>query len=98
GRCRVANALTGSLDRVPEPGGAPAPDSGFVPLAPKRVLDTRDPDLGGTAGMLGAGRTVSIDVGNLVPKAAAAAVLSVTATGSCVPGYMTVFDCGTLPP
>ena len=98
GRCRVANALTGSLDRVPEPGGAPAGASGFVPLAPKRVLDTRDPDLGGTAGMLGAGRTVAIDVGNLVPKGAVAAVLSVTATGSCVPGYLTVFDCGTQPP
>ena len=29
---------------------------------PKRVLDTRDADLGGAAGMLGGGRTVSIDV------------------------------------
>jgi len=98
GRCRVANALTGSLDRAPDATGAPAASSGFVPLTPKRVLDTRDPDLGGASGMLGAGRTVSIDVGSLVPKAAVAAVLSVTATGSCVPGYLTVFDCGTMPP
>lgn len=98
GRCRLANASTGSLDRVPEATGAPAAASGFVPLTPKRVLDTRDPDLGGAGGMLGAGRTVSIDVGDVVPKAAVAAVLSVTATGSCVPGYLTVFDCGAVPP
>ena len=98
GRCRLANALTGSLDPAAQPVGAPADPSGFEPLVPQRVLDTRDADLGGASGMLGAGRIVSIDVGDVVPEAAVAAVLSVTATGSCVPGYLTVFDCGELPP
>ena len=68
GRCRATSALTG----VPD-GGAiqPTPPStaaaGFVPIAPKRVLDTREPTLGGAAGKLGTGRTVSIDVSQVVP-------------------------------
>lgn len=98
GRCRAANALTGAVD-----GGTTGPvtatdPSGFVPLVPKRVLDTRDHLLGGAAGMVGAGRVVTIDVGALVPTDAVAAVLSVTATGSCVPGFLTVFACGERPP
>ena len=49
-------------------------------------------------GMLGAGRTVAIDVSEIVPADADATVLSVTATGSCVPGFLTVFACGARPP
>ncbi len=62
------------------------------------MLDTRDPTLGGASGKLGAGRTVSIDVGTIVPGDAVAAVLSVTATSSCLAGYLTVFACGARPP
>jgi hypothetical protein len=97
GRCRVANALTGSVDAGAAPTTPTTDGSGFVALTPKRVLDTRDVTQGGAAGMLGGGRTVSIDVGSIVPDDAVAAVFSVTATGSCVPGYLTVFACGARP-
>jgi hypothetical protein len=98
GRCRNSNALTGTVDSGTTVASAPTAGSGFVPMAPRRVLDTRDPALGGASGMLGAGRTVSIDVSKIVPADAVAAVLSVTATGSCLPGFLTVFACGARPP
>lgn len=98
GRCRVANAQTGVADSGTAPASTPPDPSGFVPLTPKRVLDTRDPAQGGASGMLGAGRTVSIDVSQIVPADATATVFSVTATGSCVPGFLTVFACGERPP
>ena len=64
GRCRASRALTGTPDTGVSTTTVPPTDgSGFVPLVPKRVLDTRDPALGGAAGKLGTGRTVSIDVG-----------------------------------
>jgi hypothetical protein len=98
GRCRAAYALTGTPGSGTAQPILPTDGSGFVPLVPKRVLDTRDASLGGASGMLGAGRTVSIDVSEIVPTDAEAAVLSVTATGGCVPGFLTVFGCGALPP
>ncbi len=98
GRCRIANALTGTTDTGTVPATVPPEASGFVAQAPRRVLDTRDPAQGGGAGMLGAGRTVVIDLSQIVPANADAAVLSVTATGSCVAGYLTVFACGARPP
>jgi hypothetical protein len=98
GRCRSSSALTGALDSGPAQPAGPALASGFVPMVPRRVLDTRDAALGGAAGKLGAGRTVSIDVGKIVPADAVATVFSVTATASCLPGYLTVFACGALPP
>lgn len=99
GRCRASSALTGVPDTEVTPTVVPtSAGSGFVALAPKRVLDTRDPTLGGASGKLGAGRTVSIDVGKIVPTDAEAAVLSVTATSSCMAGYLTVFACGAHPP
>jgi hypothetical protein len=98
GRCRNTNALTGNLDGGTTVASTPTGASGFVPLAPQRVLDTRDPALGGAAGMLGAGHTVAIDVSKIVPTDAVAAALSVTATGSCVAGFLTIFACGARPP
>jgi hypothetical protein len=98
GRCRIANAQTGVADSGTAPASTPSDPSGFVPLTPKRVLDTRDPAQGGASGMLGAGRTVAIDVSQIVPTDATATVFSVTATGSCVPGFLTLFACGERPP
>jgi hypothetical protein len=102
GRCRTSSAQTGTPDvgaavstaPVTAPATTPA---GFAPLVPKRVLDTRDLLLGGASGKLGDGRTVSIDVSAIVPSDAVATVLSVTATGSCKPGFLTVFACGARP-
>jgi hypothetical protein len=98
GRCRIANAQTGVVDSGTVAAFTPTDPAGFVPLAPKRVLDTRDPMLGGASGMVGAGHVVTIDVSDVVPSDAEAAVLSVTATASCVPGFLTVFACGARPP
>ncbi len=98
GRCRAANALTGTPDIGTTTVAVSSEPSGFVPLEPRRVLDTRDPLLGGASGMLGAGRTVSIDVSQIVPNDSVAATLSVTATGSCVAGFLTVYACGARPP
>jgi hypothetical protein len=97
GRCRSASALTGSVDATTPPAAVPTARSGFVSIVPQRVLDTRDPAHGGAAGKVGAGRTVSIDVGAIVPDNSVAAVLSVTAVDSCLPGYLTVFACGGRP-
>lgn len=98
GRCRSSSALTGTVASPAQPASPPVVASGFVPLVPQRVLDTRDAAPGGAAGKLGAGRSVSIDVSKIVPTDAVATVLSVTATGSCLPGYLTVYQCGALPP
>ncbi len=98
GRCRTANALTGTPDSGTSTTPVASEPSGFIPLVPRRALDTRDPLLGGASGMLGAGRTVSIDVSQIVPSDSVAATLSVTATGSCVAGFLTVFACGARPP
>jgi hypothetical protein len=98
GRCRNTRALTGTADAATVPATVPTEASGFVAQAPERVLDTRDAAQGGAAGMLGPGRTVSIDLSQIVPADADAAVLSVTATGSCVAGFLTVFACGARPP
>ena len=99
GRCRTTSALTGAPDAGVVTAAAPAtPATGFEPLVPIRVLDTRDPALGGSAGKLGIGRTVSIDVSGIVPDDAVAVAFSVTATGSCLPGFFTVFACGARPP
>jgi hypothetical protein len=61
------------------------------------VLDTRDPQLGGAAGKIGAGRTLRLDLGDAVPGGASAAALSVTGVDTCAGGYVTAFDCATLP-
>jgi hypothetical protein len=98
GRCRLTNAQTGAADGGPASTSTPPDPSGFEPLTPVRVLDTRDPAQGGANGMVGAGRTVAIDVSEIVPADATATVFSVTATGSCVPGFLTVFACGERPP
>lgn len=99
GRCRTSRALAGVPDDGVIQTVAPStPSSGFVPLEPRRVLDTRDAALGGASGKLGTGRTVTIDVSKAVPAGSVAAVLSVTATGACYPGFLTVFACGPRPP
>jgi hypothetical protein len=99
GRCRSTSALTGVPDGgVIQPAPPSTAPAGFVPIAPKRVLDTREPSLGGAAGKLGTGRTVPIDVSLVVPTDAVATVLSVTATGGCYAGFLTVFACGSRPP
>jgi hypothetical protein len=99
GRCRASAALTGqALDGSGQPATMQAPPTGYVPLTPVRVLDTRDPDRGGRDGKVGKGRTVSIDLDDKLPAGATNAVLSVTATDACLDGFLTIFACGPRPP
>lgn len=98
GRCQATRAQTGSPSDATGTPLVPDGGFGFVPIEPERVLDTRDAAMGGEKGKLGGGRTVTIDVSDVVPANAAAAVLSVTAVDSCLPGYLTVFACGARPP
>ncbi|MCU1500898.1 MAG: hypothetical protein JWM12_252 [Ilumatobacteraceae bacterium] len=98
GRCSASNALTG---RPSGPIGTPAPvtavDAGYVARTPVRVLDTRDPALGGAAGKVGAGRTVTVDAAATLPANATAAVMTVTAVDPCAAGFLTVFACDVRP-
>ena len=48
--------------------------------------------------MVGAGHVVTIDVSEIVPSDADAAVSECHCDGSCVPGFLTVFACGARPP
>lgn len=96
-RCDARNALTGTPDTAGPVTAQTAPAAGFVAVDPVRLLDTRRVDLGGTNGMLGAGRTVAVDVSDAVPEGSTATVLSVGAIDPCATGYLTVFPCGDLP-
>jgi len=98
GRCRSSVALTGVVDSASTTAVAPATDrTGFIPMLPERVLDTRQP-APGVNGKLGQNRTVTIDLRGVVPDDATSAVLSVTAVDACLPGFLTVFACGARPP
>lgn len=96
-RCDARNALTGEPDAVAPGATSTTAASGFEGIQPVRVLDTRRVDLGGSTGMLGAGRTVRVPTDGVVPAGSTAAVLSVAAVDPCATGYLTVFPCGPLP-
>ena len=72
------------------PGGA------YVPLAPLRIMDTRD-GTGGQLGPLTGGQTIGLPVAgrNGVPANAAAVVLNVTVTDTTASSYLTVFSAGS---
>ena len=72
-------------------GGFPA-GAGFVPVAPSRLVDTRDSP--GTR--LAAGTALSVPVRGIggLPADTIAAAITVTATGSSVPGFVSVVPCG----
>jgi hypothetical protein len=70
--------------------------TGFTPLSPARILDTRPgPDQNGYTGdKPGAGATVSLVVagrGGVPATGAGAVVLNVTATEASAPGFITVW-------
>lgn len=98
GRCRASAALTGQvLDGTGAPRDFSGARSGLTPIAPVRVLDTREPGLGGSQGKVGAGRTVVLDVGNAVPSGATDVVLTMTAVDACAGGFITAYGCGQRP-
>ena len=96
--CMSANTNAGEPAASPgTPDVAPASSTGYQPLAPQRVLDTRPDGVGGGNGKLGAGRFVTIELGARLPTGATSASLSVAAVGPCGSGFLTVYACGTRP-
>ncbi len=97
---RAASALSMGAAFGLTGGPGPLPPSRFVPLAPRRLLDTRPgaPTFDGVAA--GAGRVPpggSLDVpvtGRGVPAGASAVVLNVTAIDATGPGFVQVFPTG----
>ncbi len=86
-RCKgdVTGTVTAAgQDATPRVG----PASGFIPVNPTRVADTR------TAAPLGAGRSLDIDLSSLVPAGASAAMVNLTAVDPCGPGFLTAYACG----
>ncbi len=67
--------------------------SGFTPVSPKRVLDTR-----AGAGAVGPGRTVTVDLSAAVPASAAAVVMNVTGTAPTAATFVTAYSSGTTRP
>ncbi|HEX6357599.1 hypothetical protein [Actinophytocola sp.] len=77
-----------------DPTAAPAaPASTFTPLAPVRVLDTRD---GG--GPAGPGGTVALNLSTRVPATATAVVLNVTGVTPTADTHLIVFPAGITRP
>ncbi|MFI1282837.1 N-acetylmuramoyl-L-alanine amidase [Streptomyces sp. NPDC020858] len=66
----------------------------FVPLAPKRLMDTRA-GLGVRQGPVGAGEVVTLPVAAATGGTPTAVVLNVTATNPTQPSFVSVFPSGT---
>ncbi|MBB4907910.1 RCC1 domain-containing protein [Actinophytocola algeriensis] len=93
----TAAFLAGALIAVPVTPSAAAPaaevtGSTFTPRSPVRVLDTR------TAGPVGAGGTVAIDLASHVPATATAVVLNVTGVAPTASTFVTVYPGGAARP
>jgi hypothetical protein len=81
---------TGGDAALPAPGAAP---SQYVPLAPERVIDTRDDP----PGRRGARTAMRVDFGDRLPAGATAVAVSVTAADPGASGYLTAYTCGAAP-
>ncbi|HEY1279406.1 MAG TPA: SpoIID/LytB domain-containing protein, partial [Acidimicrobiales bacterium] len=70
--------------------------SGYQPMTPTRVLDTRDgTGIGGTRQPVGAGGSVGFSVATAgVPADATGVILNLTSTESDGDGYLTAYPCG----
>jgi len=79
---------------APQP--AALPTTKLVPLPPIRFLDTRD-GTGAPLSPVAAGHQIDLQIGgvNGVPNDARAVVMSVAATGSTGPGFVTAWPSGT---
>src|SRR5262249_50827333 len=78
-----------------------AQPAGYVPVVPRRVLETRGDVPGGQVGYSGsrprAGQTVELSIPDL-PLGTGSVVLNVTAANSAVAGFVTVWPCGSPQP
>ena len=94
----VLKVLSSPWGTAPQPPAVQA--SKFVPLPPKRILDTRE-GLGAPLGPLAPGGQVDLQVtgvGGLPANAVSAIVMNVTATDAAQAGFVTAFPSGTRRP
>jgi len=99
-RLRVDQVYTvgGRLMISNEPGpSGPSSPGGFQPVAPVRVLDTRDGTGTSTVRPLEAGEVVVLDLSSRVPGSATAVTLNLTIDGARGSGFVTAFACGRPP-
>ena len=68
----------------------------YQPVAPKRVLDTRE-GLGAPQSPVGPDGTITLDLSSYAPAGASAVVVNVTATDVAADGFITAYPCGTRP-
>jgi hypothetical protein len=73
------------------------PSSGFVPLQPRRIVDTRTA-VGTTRLVGGQSRPIQVTGRGGVPGGSTAVSANLTVVGSAAAGYLTVFPCGTRRP
>ena len=91
-----ANTVGGRV--TPRPGTPGAEQGALVPIAPRRVLDTRGEDAvppGNPAGRVPAGGVVRVAVAGLgdIPPDAVGVVANVTVVGPDAAGHATVYPC-----
>jgi hypothetical protein len=89
----------GTVIRMASAAPGDVVSSSFVPVVPVRILDTRPApsNVGGIAGPVGAGATISFQVTGVagVPANATSVVLNVTVDGTTAGSFLTVFPTGT---
>ncbi|MET8201133.1 right-handed parallel beta-helix repeat-containing protein [Micromonospora taraxaci] len=90
GRIYLENASGGTVHLVADlQGYYSAHGSGFAPLAPTRVLDTR------SAAPVAPNADLHVDLSGVLPADATAAILNVTVTQPTTAGVLTVYPDGT---
>lgn len=96
--CETSRALAGvPAGGTGVPTATPIPDAGFIGMQPVRVLDTRNPAIGGGVGKTRAHSITRVELAGFLPADTTQAVLNVTAVDPCSVGFLTVYDCGTRP-
>ena len=80
----------------------PSASSGYTPVAPTRLVDTRD-GTGFSGGQIGGRTHFNVKIagglgGNLPPSGITAVALNITSTGSWSPGFLTAYPDGVATP
>ncbi|WP_410814711.1 right-handed parallel beta-helix repeat-containing protein [Micromonospora sp. 067-2] len=95
GRIYLENASGGTVHLIADlQGYYSARGSGFAPVAPKRVLDTRS----GAAKPIAPNADLRLDLSSVLPADATAAILNVTVTQPTRAGVLAVYPDGTPAP
>lgn len=99
GAVTLANTSSGSVQLIADVTGyfSKSFTSGYLPITPMRILDTRKGTglAGGTPAKVGPGKTIAVDTGR---PGASAVVLNLTATNTAGGGYITAYPDGTTAP